>query len=207
MPDAGTTGGSTEGGAQGGTSNTGSGAAAGTTSTAATGANTEGTGGAAPGGSGSANTGSEGGQTQTFSEAYVKELRAEAAKYRTEQNKTAARLKELEDAQLSEAEKQTKRIKELEEQNTTLMGGIRRSSIESAAAAAGALVPSAITGMVPTDAEDVTAAVNAIKKQFPALFKPAVGGTADAGGGTSAGAGKPAGNDVNSIIRRATGRG
>lgn len=207
MPDAGTTGGSTEGGSQGGTPNTGSGAAAGTTSTAATGANTEGTGGATPGGSGSANTGSEGGQPQTFSEEYVKQLRAEAAKYRTEQNKTAARLKELEDAQLSEAEKQTKRIKDLEEQNTALMAGFRKSSIESAAAALGALVPSAITGMIPTDAEDVTAAVNAIKKQFPALFKPAIGGTADAGGGTAAGGGKPTGNDMNSILRRAAGIG
>lgn len=202
MTDAGNTGGATEGGSQGGTSNTGSGAGTGAAPPAGT--NTGGgTEGGTPGGSGSANAGGEGGQVKTFSEEYVKELRAEAAKYRTEQVKTAARLKELEDAQLSEQEKLTKRLKELEDTNSSLQAGIRRSSIESAATAAGALVPTAIVGMVPGDAEDVTAAVNAIKKQFPQLFKPAVGGTADAGGGTSGG-GKPA-NDMNAILRGAAG--
>ena len=204
MSDVGNTGaGSTEGGTQGGQSTGSTGAATGATGSAAnTGAWT---GSGNSGGSGSANTGSEGGQTKTFSEEYVKELRGESAKYRTELSKTNARLKELEDAQLSETEKLTKRAKELEEQNAALMGSVRKSSIESAATAAGAIVPAAIAGLIPADAADITEAVNAVKKAYPALFKPAVGGSADAGGGTSGSGGKPPAADMNTILRKAAG--
>lgn len=53
-------------------------------------------------------------ESQTFDAEYVKSLRAEAAKHRKEAADTAARLKALEDASLSDAEKRDKRLAELE---------------------------------------------------------------------------------------------
>lgn len=53
---------------------------------------------------------------QVFDADYVKLLRAEAAKHRKEAADTAARLKALEDAALSETEKRDKRLSELETQ-------------------------------------------------------------------------------------------
>lgn len=57
------------------------------------------------------------GQEQ-FDSAYVKELRQEAADYRRKLREAETRLKTLDDAQLSEAEKAQKRIAELEQQAT-----------------------------------------------------------------------------------------
>lgn len=59
----------------------------------------------------------EGGEAKTFDEAYVKKLRDEAAKYRTEAKANAdaaKRLAEIEEANQTEAEKQAKRLADLE---------------------------------------------------------------------------------------------
>lgn len=53
-------------------------------------------------------------QGKTFDEDYVKALRTEAAKHRTEKAAVEAELKKLQDAQLSDAERQSKRLTELE---------------------------------------------------------------------------------------------
>lgn len=61
----------------------------------------------------------EGDEPKTFDADYVKKLREEAAKYRTEAKanaEAAKRLAEIEEAQKSEAEKQADRIRQLEEQ-------------------------------------------------------------------------------------------
>lgn len=59
----------------------------------------------------------EGGEAKTFDEAYVKKLRDEAAKYRTEAKANAdaaKRLAEIEEAQKSEAEKVADRLAQAE---------------------------------------------------------------------------------------------
>jgi hypothetical protein len=143
---------------------------------------------------------------EKFDKEYVQKLRAEAAKYRTEHQKTSARLKELEDAQLSDTEKKDKRLAELEAQNLKLQVESRNSSILALAAAAGATVPQALVGLVPLDAENLQAAIGALKKQFPDLFRKASpGGTADAGGGKSDDNGKPKAG-MNEFLRRSAGR-
>lgn len=143
---------------------------------------------------------------EKFDKEYVGKLRAEAAKYRTEHQKTAARLKELEDAQLSDTEKRDKRLAELELENRKLQVESRNSSILALAAAAGATVPQAIVGLVPTDAENLQTTIASLKKQFPDLFrKSAPGGTADAGGGRSDDSGKPKAG-MNEFLRRSAGR-
>lgn len=52
---------------------------------------------------------------KTFDEAYVKELRAEAAKYRTEAKNASARVEEFESANQSELEKLTGKLTKTEE--------------------------------------------------------------------------------------------
>jgi hypothetical protein len=145
------------------------------------------------------------GKVETFDAEYVKGLRAEAAKHRTEAVAHAKRVKELEDAQLSDTEKKDKKLAELIERNTQLEATTRKQSILVLATAAGATVPEAIVGLVPTDAEDIAGTVTALKKQFPDLFKKASpGGTADAGGGRTDGS-KPKGG-MNEFLRRSAGR-
>ena len=52
--------------------------------------------------------------TEKFDAEYVRQLRDEAAKHRTEKALAQAELKKLQDAQLSDAERQSKRLAELE---------------------------------------------------------------------------------------------
>lgn len=58
----------------------------------------------------------------------------------------------------------------------------------------------------PTNMKDV---VKQLKADLPQLFKPNIGGKADGGAGSGAGAndGKPAGDDMNANLRRMAGRG
>jgi hypothetical protein len=161
----------------------------------------------APGGqSDKAGDGGTGGVTaKTFDEAYVKELRDEAAKHRRDKAAVEAKLKAIEDAKLSEDEKRAKRMQELEAENARLLGETRRAAILAAAATAGAIVPEAVVGLVPADAEDVKQAVAAVKREYGDLFRKPVAGSADAGAGTGDQGKKPV-TDMNMIIRRAAGR-
>lgn len=56
-------------------------------------------------------------EPKTFDEAYVRKLRAESARYRTQMSKLEEQLKGLNDAQLSEKERLQKRVAELERQH------------------------------------------------------------------------------------------
>jgi hypothetical protein len=198
MPEDGATGagGSTDGGTGSDTSTTN------TVNTGNTSGNTN------SGSSQSGNAGGDTGQQTTFSAEYVKQVRDEAAKERIARTKLEQRLKQIEDAQLSEQEKLTKRASELEAQNSSLLQTMRRQAVEGAARDAGATVPQSIVGMIPAEAEDVNAAVLALKKQYPQLFAKAVQGSADGGGGTNVGEGgvQPKA-DMNKIIRTMAGRG
>jgi hypothetical protein len=160
----------------------------------------------APGGQKAGDAGGTGGATgKTFDEAYVKELRDEAAKHRRDKAAVEAKLKAIEDAKLSEDEKRAKRMQELEAENARLLGETRRAAILAAAATAGAIVPEAVVGLVPADAEDVKQAVAAVKREYGDLFRKPVAGSADAGAGTGDQGKKPV-TDMNTIIRRAAGR-
>ncbi len=64
---------------------------------------------------GAAPSGSSG--SEKFDAEYVRQLREEAAKHRTEKAAAQAELKKLQDAQLSDAERQSKRLAELEAQS------------------------------------------------------------------------------------------
>ena len=55
--------------------------------------------------------------TEKFLAEYVRQLRDEAAKHRTEKTAAQTELKKLQDAQLSDAERQSKRLAELEAQS------------------------------------------------------------------------------------------
>lgn len=79
----------------------------------------------------------ETGEARTFDEAYVKKLRDEAAGYRV-------KLKEYEDRDKSESEKQTDRIAELERENAEFKSQAERNSwIRDAAKEAGISVETA----------------------------------------------------------------
>jgi hypothetical protein len=141
-------------------------------------------------------------QPKTYDEKYVKALRGEAAQHRKELREAQARLKELETAQLSEAEKKDLRLKELEGEVSRLQKETRTAQVVAAAAAAGAVNPERVARLVDDDAEDVKKAVADLKKSDPYLFARPGGGSADGGAGGN-GTTKL---DMNSLIRRAAGR-
>ncbi len=78
-------------------------------------------------------TGTQGGAPQardkaeTFDAEYVKKLREEAADHRTKKVAAEAELKKLQDAQLSDAEKASKRLAELEAAVFPAHAGVNRS--------------------------------------------------------------------------------
>lgn len=148
--------------------------------------------------------GGQGGEEQkTFDAAYVKQLRDEAAANRRKAADAEKKLKALEDEKLSDSEKREKRLKELETENVQLKQQSRRSDIVAAAAAAGAINPQRVARLIDDDAEDVTKAVAELKKSDAYLFGRPGGGGADGGAG-----GREAGSeDMNTLLRRAAGRG
>ena len=197
---------------------------------AGSGGSTEGTGAGTPAGGGDAGSGDKiGGEgaapdgqrqkaddggsgdarstAKTFDESYVKELRAEAAKHRSEKAAIEARLKAFEDAQLSESEKRDKRLAELEAENARLAGENRKALIIAEATAAGAIVPKAVVGLIPADAEDVKAAVAVLKRdaEYADLFRRPTAGSADAGA-AAGGEKQTAPVDFDTWLRRAAGR-
>jgi myosin heavy subunit len=139
--------------------------------------------------------------SKTFDEAYVRTLRGENAKTRTELKSALLRLKELEDAQLSDAEKREKRLKDLEAENADLRRTAREAQTRAAAASAGAVNPAAVARLID-EGEDVEKAVTALKKSDPYLFHRPGAGSADGGAGGAA----VRGQNFNDLIRRAAGR-
>lgn len=76
----------------------------------------------------------EGTETETFDAEYVKKLRAEAAKYRTEAKSNAdaaKRLAEIEEAQKTEAEKAADRVRQLEVERDAAMRDALRFKVAS----------------------------------------------------------------------------
>lgn len=106
------------------------------------------------------------------------------------------KLKELEDAKLSDSEKQANRIKELEAENARLQGTARATAVERAvrseASKAGAIEPDAIADLLrgSNEAEfdkdgnvtNAKALVDAAKARYPRMFGARVG-SVDAGAG------------------------
>jgi hypothetical protein len=81
-----------------------------------------------------AETPQEGEEQKTFDADYVKKLRDEAAKYRTEAKANAAaakRLSEIEEAQKSDAEKAAERLRQLEEERDAAQRDALRFKVAS----------------------------------------------------------------------------
>lgn len=140
-------------------------------------------------------------EERTYTAAEVKALRDEAAAHRRKLRDAEARLKELDDAKLSEGEKLAARLKELEEQNARLARTTRLAEVKAAAAAAGAHNPAAVARLIDEDAEDVGKALESLRKSDAYLFARPGAGSAD--GGTR---GTPNLTDMNALIRRRAGR-
>jgi hypothetical protein len=125
-------------------------------------------------------------------EAQLKEVRSEAAKRRKENADLAAKLKEHEDAKLSETEKTTKRVGELEGENQTLKTRVKELSSQIIAAEAGALYPEAVARLremeaLEFDAAGVATNVDAvmapIKTKFAQMFRATQTPTGNGDGG------------------------
>jgi hypothetical protein len=118
-----------------------------------------------------------------------------------------AELKKFKDAQLSDTERQTNRIKELEVEAEKAKTVMFHKDVQVALAIAGAKKPELVAKLVPSDATDIAKAVAALKAEMPELFTSpsARPGSADAGAGNGAGA--DAGlSGMNAVIRRMAGR-
>lgn len=198
-------------GGEGGTGSTGgSGGGSGSTGGAPGGQASGGGSGAGAGsggtGSGTADPPAGGGTRQTFTAEDMAAVRAEAAASRVNLKAAKEEVEKLKAATLSEEERKTKALADAQAEVGRLTAESRSSSILARAAMAGATVPQAIVGLVPADAQDVDAAVLALKVQYPSLFTARPGGNADGGGGTG-GDGNAPKMGMNEIIRRAAGRG
>lgn len=111
--------------------------------------------------------GKEKGQVpKTFEEEYVKSLRSENASLRV-------KLKEVEDATLTEAQKLKKEHDDALAELQTLREKQRLSAIEAAAKKEGAKYEDLVAMKVPADTkpEDYVTVVKAIRKDYPELFK------------------------------------
>ncbi len=145
---------------------------------------------------------------KTFDEKYVKGLRDEAAAARVAKRELEARVKELETQGMSDEQKRTARLKELEDDNRNLAWKARSAEIKSLAAALGCKKPDLIVRLVEddTDESDLPKTIAGLKKEHPELFLNTTG-SADGGSGadSGSGAGKPNGQGMNALIRAAAG--
>lgn len=72
----------------------------------------------------------------TFDTEYVKKLRAEAARYRTERNALEAKVKAFEQEQMTKEELAAQKLKELEEREKVFAAKMRSSGLKAVVAAA-----------------------------------------------------------------------
>ncbi len=150
-------------------------------------------------------------KTKTFSEEYVKELRAEAAKHRTKASAAEEELKQLKQQGMTDAEKLAVRLKELEDDNRNLAHKQRSAEIKAQGAALGCKKPDVLVKLIDDGVsdDDIAKELATIKKTYPELFLNSTGsgdGGAGAGGAGNA-AGKSVGENMNFLIRQAAGRG
>lgn len=148
----------------------------------------------------------------------IERLKGEATKVpdlEQQLNEAMTKLKEFEDAKLSDTDKLTKRNTELETRTATLEREIQELRVGIAVAKvaqdAGALYPDAVVNLIdlstlefeadgkPKNADKI---VEALKVKYPAMFGQAGPGSADAGARGSAAGG---GSSMNDLIRRAAG--
>ena len=80
-------------------------------------------------------------EPKQFDEAYVKKLRSEAAKYRTEAQEAKAKAQEYEDAQKSELEKAQDRLARTEEAKADAEARLLRFEVATAKGVPGQLLP------------------------------------------------------------------
>jgi seryl-tRNA synthetase len=128
----------------------------------------------------------EGTESKSFDESYVKELRSEAAKYRTERNELkkqvealAAKDKEREDSGKSEVEKLAGRIAALEAEKVTLEKAARekdmRAMVVSEAAKMNVVDSDAVYRLLDLDGveelADIKKALTVLLKEKPFLIK------------------------------------
>lgn len=137
----------------------------------------------------------------------LRRARDEAAKFRTEKAALADELKKLKDAQLTEEERKTNRIKELEVEAEKVKADGYLKDVQVALAEAGCKKSALVAKLVPPGETNISKAVEAFKKDNPEFF----GTAAPRPGGVDAGAGNGGGADgdlagMNAIIRRMAGR-
>lgn len=119
---------------------------------------------------------------ETFAAEYVKQLRAENAKYRTERNALQEKVKTFEQEKLTKEEQAAQRLKELEERESAFISRMRGAELRAAVAgAANGLKISSVdaamklldAGMITFDEENhpvgVEAALGQLVKQYPFL--------------------------------------
>jgi hypothetical protein len=125
-------------------------------------------------------------------EAQLKEVRAEAAKRRKENADLAAKVKEHEDAKLSETEKTTKRVGELESANQALTLRVKELTAQNIAAEHGALYPEAVARLREMDAlefddngvaTNIDAVMAPVKAKFAQMFRATQTPTGNGDGG------------------------
>lgn len=104
-------------------------------------------------GAGGQGDGSAGDKPKTYDEAYVSGLRRENADHRTKLRDTEKRLKELEDAQLSDAQKLQKRAEDGEKTVTTLRTRVAKAEVKVAAVGAKIIDPDAAYQLIKDQIE------------------------------------------------------
>lgn len=128
-------------------------------------------------------------EPQTFSVDYVKELRAEAAKYRKEAQDAKAKVSAFETQQMSEAEKLQAQAKAAQEQAQAVRQELQQARAEvaiSRAAAANGVDPRKLAKLVQVEFDDagqpinVDQAVAAVLKEWPELKAQTTTATASA---------------------------
>lgn len=151
---------------------------------------------------------------QTYDADYVRKLRSESAANRRRAADLEARLKQIEDSQLSESERLQKQLQELQAEKANWQRERRdlsvRQALQAAFAAEGARKPDALVRLFAdqVDADDngqiknQAALLKQARADYPELFV-ARNGSADAAAGARSGG---SGLSMNDLIRRAAGR-
>jgi hypothetical protein len=107
-----------------------------------------------------------------YDEAYVKDLRDEAAQTRIKLKEFEDAKKKADDEAMTEAERLKKERDEAKQEAETLRREKRLSSIQSLATREGARYPDLVALKVPEDTKeaDLVSAIKAVRKDYPELF-------------------------------------
>lgn len=162
-------------------------------------------------------TGEAGQEPAAFSREYVESLRRENASYRTRAATAETEVQRFKTAQMTEQERAQEAAKQEKARADRLQSDLQLARLESHVAVNatkyGIADPRAVVRLLPaTEIEfgddgapkNLDKVITAMKTEFPILFGQARG-SSDGGAGRGAGA-QPT-EDMNSMIRRASGRG